>query len=133
MYTSHNTQRARKARKRKIRNKIHGSQSRPRLSLFFSQKHIYAQLIDDEASQTMIAYSSFSLPTKEETDLKNALQGYQKDASRGIREAFKIGFLLAQEAQELEIKRIVFDRSGYKYHGKVKALATGARLAGLEF
>lgn len=108
---------SREKRKRRIRGKISGSAKRPRLSVFRSNKHIYAQLIDDEAGETLLAVS----------DIDFGESGSNKDT------AFKVGKGLAEKALKKDIKKVVFDRSGYKYHGRVKSLAEGAREGGLKF
>ncbi len=108
---------SRKKRKRRIRGKISGSAERPRLSVFRSNKHIYAQLIDDEAGETLLAFSDFDL-----------------DESGSSKElALEVGKGLAKKALKKDVKKIVFDRGGYKYHGQVKSLAEGAREGGLKF
>lgn len=103
----------RKRRHKRVRAKIHGTVKVPRLCLFKSNRYIYAQLIDDEKGKTLIAVSN--------------LKGKKPKT------AFEIGETVAKKALEKKIKKIVFDRSGYKYHGQVKALAEGAREAGLKF
>ncbi len=114
-----NKQRARARRARRVRGKIHGTTDRPRLVVFKSLNHVYAQLVDDLARRTLAGVSS----------LKGSLDvsGTKMDKARAVGEA------IAKKAQELGIKRIVFDRSGYLYHGKVKTLAEAVRKAGLEF
>ncbi len=108
--------------KRRIRKKIHGTPERPRISVFRSNKHIYAQIIDDEAGHTLVAASTRS------KEIADQLQGKTK-----VEQAFLVGKLLAQKALEANITEVVFDRNGYKYHGRVKALADGAREGGLKF
>jgi large subunit ribosomal protein L18 len=103
--------------KRSIRNKISGTSARPRLSVFRSNKAIYAQLIDDTTGVTLAAASSIKLD----------------DAKANIETAGKVGRELAEKALSKGITEVVFDRSGYLYHGKVKSLAEGAREAGLKF
>jgi len=98
-------------RRTRIRSKVTGTKDRPRLSVFRSNKHIYAQLIDDVKGETLAA----------------ALGG------AGVPAATEVGKDLAKESLKLGIKKVVFDRGGYKYHGRVKALAEGARKGGLEF
>ncbi len=98
-------------RRTRIRGKIRGTKDRPRLSVFRSNKHIYAQLIDDQAGETLAAASG----------------------GGDISTASKVGKDLAKKALKLKIKKVVFDRGGYKYHGRVKALAEGARQGGLGF
>lgn len=102
--------------KRGIRGKIDGTPERPRLTVFRSNKHIYAQLIDDREGHTMVSASSLD----EDVDGEKPL-----DVSKSV------GERLAQRAKENGIDKAVFDRNGYRYHGRVKALAEGAREAGL--
>ncbi len=105
-------------RHKRIRARIKGSLKIPRLSVFRSNQNIYAQLIDDDSGKTLVSVSSL--------ELKN-----QKD--KKSEQAKKVGELLAKSAKEANIEKIVFDRGGYKYHGRVKALAEGARSGGLKF
>ncbi|CAJ0879885.1 50S ribosomal protein L18 [freshwater sediment metagenome] len=110
----------RKARVRKaIRERAYG---RPRLSVFRSSKQIYAQIIDDEKGQTLVAASSIEKPNRE--SLKTGAN---------IEAAKVVGKLLAERAVAKGVKEVVFDRGAYMYHGRVKALADGAREGGLEF
>jgi large subunit ribosomal protein L18 len=109
-------------RRRRIRNKVTGGSRVPRLAVYRSLKHIYAQVVDDEAQRTLVAASSCSKELRRE--LKS---GGNVEAARAV------GRLVAQKALEKNIRRVVFDRSGRIYHGRVKALAEGAREAGLEF
>ncbi len=109
----------REKRKRKIRARVFGTKERPRLSVFRSNKHIYCQLINDEKGHTIISAS--------DRELKNS------KAKNKIEIAFEVGKLIAKKAKKLGIEKIVFDRGGYKYHGRVKALAEGAREGGLKF
>ncbi|HLC18524.1 MAG TPA: 50S ribosomal protein L18 [Thermodesulfobacteriota bacterium] len=109
-------------RKRRVRNKVLGTQERPRLSVYRSNKHIYAQIIDDTVSMTLAAASTASEAIAEET------KGMKKtDAAK------KVGELIGRAAKVKGIEQVVFDRSGYIYHGRVKAVADGAREAGLKF
>lgn len=112
----------RAARHKRLRSVVKGLPEKPRLSVFRSNNHIYAQLIDDTKSITLMSANDL----KEVKDKKSA----EKD-KKSI--AFKIGEALAKKALEKGIKEIVFDRGGYKYHGRVKALAEGARQGGLKF
>jgi large subunit ribosomal protein L18 len=113
---------ARLKRQRRIRKTITGSPERPRLSVFRSAKHIYAQIINDGQGQTMVAASTLS------SDLKDKLSGVKKaDAAR------LVGQLLAARAKEKGIVKVVFDRNGFLYHGRVKAVAESCREHGLEF
>ena len=105
----------------RIRRKVSGTAARPRLAVFRSVKHIYAQVIDDAASHTLIAASSAE---------KNTPVG---KTGGNVAGAKGIGKLVAERAKEKGIKAVVFDRGGYHYHGRVKALADAAREAGLEF
>jgi large subunit ribosomal protein L18 len=109
---------ARARRKKRIRGRIEGTRERPRVSVFRSNKAIYAQLVDDAAATTMV--------TARSAEVQGA--GLNKSET-----AKKVGELLAQRAKDEGIARVVFDRSGYLYHGRVKALAEGAREGGLVF
>lgn len=109
---------ARKERHLNIRSKIKGNNERLRLSVFRSGKHIYAQIIDDDLGKTLFSYSSLGLK--------------KKDASK-LELAKEVGLELAKKAVEKKITKVVFDRAGYKYHGRVKSLAEGAREGGLQF
>lgn len=116
--TSRSAQRQR--RQRRVRKKITGTTSRPRLSVFRSNRHISAQIIDDENGRTVASAST------SEADLRGVTTS-NKEA------AVKVGSLLAERAQEAGIDSVVFDRGGHKYHGRVAALADAARDAGLKF
>ena len=109
-------------RHRRVRRKIGGTISSPRLSVFRSSNHIHAQVIDDSKGQTLVSMSSLDSQVRSKTD------GMGKSKKAEI-----VGALLAEKALKKGIKRMVFDRGGYKYHGRVKALAEAARKAGLEF
>ncbi len=104
-----------------MRAKVKGTAKRPRLSVFRSNKHIYAQLIDDEKGKTLMSVNDLSL--------KSA----GKKSGKKSEIAKIIGQEIAKKAEEKKIKKVVFDRAGYKYHGRIKAVAEGAREAGLEF
>ena len=109
---------ARLRRHRRVRGKISGTSERPRLDVFRSSKHIYAQIIDDVSGKTLAAASSME-------------KGF--DGTGGnIEAAGKVGKAIAEKALALGIKQVVFDRGGFVYHGRVKALADGAREGGLE-
>jgi large subunit ribosomal protein L18 len=113
---------ARLKRRQRIRRKISGSEARPRLSVFRSARHIYVQIIDDGKGQTLVAASTLS------GEIKDKLSGLKKaDAAK------EVGKLLAAKAREKGISRVVFDRNGFIYHGRVKAVADGCREHGLEF
>ena len=108
----------RRRRHRRVRGKVHGSAARPRLCVFRSSKGIYAQVIDDDAGRTLAAASTLVLDTSSGTKSERAAE---------------VGKLVAQRAREAGVEKVVFDRGGYLYHGRVKALADGAREGGLEF
>ena len=113
---------ARKKRHNSARKRIEGTSERPRLAVFRSAKHIYAQVIDDEQKKTLAATS----------DQKFEKGGDQGDGGKKAR-AKKVGADIAAKCKEKGIDKVVFDRAGYKYHGRVSALADGAREAGLKF
>lgn len=112
-------QKARLKRSRRMRGKIRGTAERPRLVVFKSLNHIYAQLVDDTSRRTITGVSSLKSDPK--------AQRKQTEKARAV------GADIARKAQDLGIKSIIFDRSGYRYHGNIKALAEAAREAGLEF
>ena len=109
-------------RHRRVRQKVTGTISRPRLCVFRSLNHIHAQLIDDSRGQTLVSMSTLDYQVRSKTD------GMGKSKKAEI-----VGTLFAEKALNEGIKQVVFDRGGYKYHGRVKALAEAARKAGLEF
>ncbi|NLM04234.1 MAG: 50S ribosomal protein L18 [Clostridiales bacterium] len=112
----------RKKRHQRIRNKIHGTMERPRLNVYRSLTNIYAQIINDDKGETLVAASTL------DKDIKS------KVSSTSDTEAAKlVGELVAKRALEKGIENVTFDRSGYIYHGRIKALAEGAREAGLKF
>lgn len=113
---------SRQKRRRRIRAHIMGTPDRPRLSVFRSNKHIYAQLIEDFSGRTLAAASTQDPVLAEELD-----SGGNVEAAR------RVGELIARRALEKGIKRVLFDRSGYDYHGRVATLAEAARKEGLEF
>ena len=115
-------------RHKKIRAKIFGTKEKPRLCVFRSAKHIYAQLIDDEKRKTII-----SAKDAEIKNLKSKVQKEENKMSAKIAKAFDLGKLIAEKALEKKIEKVVFDRGGYKYHGRIKAVAEGAREGGLKF
>ena len=123
-------------RHRRVRAKVKGTKERPRFSVFRCGRHIYGQLIDDEKGRTLISANDLELRPKIEdrrpkVKIKN--KKIEKELSGKIRIAYQIGQLIAKKAMEKEIKKVVFDRGGYKYHGRLKAMAEGAREGGLEF
>ncbi len=112
----------RKLRHARVRGRVQGTAAMPRLSVFRSLKQIYAQLIDDEAGKTLVSVSSQGLKISKE----NSLAG-----KTGL--AYETGLALAKVAVKKGIEKVCFDRGGYKYHGRVKAVADGARAGGLKF
>ena len=112
----------RKARHLRVRNKISGTGAKPRLNVFRSTGHIYAQIIDDSVGHTLVAASTV------DGELQELLAGKAK-----TEQAKLVGKKLAERALQKGVTQVVFDRAGYKYHGRVKALAEAAREAGLEF
>lgn len=113
---------ARERRHRRIRKKVQGTSERPRLAVFKSNNHIYAQIINDDAGHTIVTAS-----TVEKEML--AFPGHKGNAQA----ARRVGEILAKKALDKGVKKVVLDRGGYPYHGRVKALAEGARESGLEF
>jgi large subunit ribosomal protein L18 len=112
---------ARLKRQARIRKKIKGTSQRPRLSVFRSARHVYAQIVDDTSGITLVTASTVEKTFKEQPNSEN-----KKSA------AAQIGKLIAQRALDKGIKMVVFDRNGFLYHGRVKALSDGAREGGLE-
>jgi len=102
-------------RKLRVRKKIFGTDNKPRLSIFRSNRYIYAQIINDKDGKTLAAASGF------------------RSNERGLKMAAWVGEQIAKKAKKVKVKKVIFDRGGYKYHGKIKALAEAARKAGLEF
>jgi large subunit ribosomal protein L18 len=113
---------ARLKRKQRIRKKIFGTADRPRLSVFRSARHIYAQVIDDTKGQTIVAASTVE-------------PSFKKQEGMGDKKAVAahIGKLLAERARDKGVVKVVFDRNGFLYHGRIRALSEGARKAGLDF
>jgi large subunit ribosomal protein L18 len=113
---------ARLHRHQRVRKNIFGTPARPRLNVYKSAAEIYAQVIDDEGGKTVVSASTI------DTELKKSLKGLKKSE-----QARKVGALLAERAKQKGIKEVVFDRGGFRYMGRVKALADGAREGGLVF
>lgn len=111
----------RRLRHVRLRKKVTGTTERPRLAVHFSERHITAQIIDDSEGKTVASVHTT------EADLRSA------KASANVATATKVGKLIAERVAGKNVKKVVFDRGGFKYHGKVKALADAAREAGLEF
>ncbi len=112
--------RRRLRRHRKVRAKIQGNSKVPRLCVFKSAKHIYAQLIDDEKGKVIVLARDQELKKLKEREPK-------------VNTAKEVGKLIAEKSKDLKIERVVFDRGGFKYHGRIKAIAEGAREGGLKF
>jgi|SRR6516164_7319025 large subunit ribosomal protein L18 len=110
----------------RIRKQIVGTSERPRLSVYRSVSHLYAQVIDDSKGTTLVSAGSVEKG-------KGARKGEKRPTGGNVASAKQIGKLIAERAKEKGIKKVVFDRGGYLYHGRVKALADAAREAGLEF
>lgn len=117
-----NTREQRERRHRRLRVKVQGTTERPRLNVYRSLEHIYAQVIDDTQGHTMASASTL------DADVKKAIDGKNKSDAAKV-----VGKIIADRAKAAGISKVVFDRGGNRYHGRVKALADGAREAGLEF
>ena len=115
-------------RQRRVRAKVQGTAARPRLSVFRSARHVYAQLIDDEAGKTLVATNDLMIADKDKAKVK-------KEEGRTTKGnvAYAVGKMIADAAQKKGVTNVVFDRNGFTYTGRVKALAEGARDAGLKF
>jgi large subunit ribosomal protein L18 len=121
MITKSDKNKARLKRHLRVRKKIQGTAARPRLNIFRSSKHMYAQLIDDVTGVTIAAAST------QDKGLADVANGGNAEAAQ------KVGALIAERGKQAGVDKVVFDRGGYLYHGRVKALADAAREAGLEF
>ena len=110
----------RRRRHLRVRKKVTGTPERPRLVVFRSSKHIYAQIVDDQRRVTLVGGADTS-------------EGVQVDGKGKVARSFALGRFIAAKAKEKGIAKVVFDRGGYQYHGRVKAVADGARKGGLEF
>lgn len=113
---------ARKRRQKRVRKKIRGSQERPRLCVFRSSRHIYAQIVDDDSGRTLVAASTIT------SELKDKVKGLKKSQAAKL-----VGEHLGALAKSNGITTVIFDRNGFLYHGRVRALSEGAREAGLTF
>jgi large subunit ribosomal protein L18 len=109
-------------RHRRVRKRVRGTVERPRLNVFRSNIHIYAQVIDDITGRTLVSASTV------ERDITDSITGKTK-----VERAKTVGKLIADRAKQVGISKVVFDRGGYKYHGRIQALADGAREGGLDF
>ena len=115
-------EKSRERRHQRVRVSVEGTPERPRLNVFRSLRHIYAQVIDDSAGKTLLAVSTL------DPDVRSQLKGLRKTDQAKL-----VGKTLAERAQQAGIKAVVFDRGGYKFHGRVKALAEASREGGLDF
>lgn len=122
MRTTGYGERARIRRHRRVRKRVHGTSDRPRLCVYRSLRCVYAQIIDDDAGRTLV-----------EADSREAAVLPEGSSARSVAAASAVGKAVGERAKEAGLSRVVFDRAGYLYHGRVKALAEGAREAGLEF
>lgn len=122
MFTKSDRSKARVKRHLRSRARINGTAERPRLNVFRSEKHIYAQIINDDLGNTLVAASTVDKELKDKV-----AAGSNKEAARAV------GEMIAKKALEAGITKVVFDRGGYIYHGRIKELAEAARQAGLEF
>jgi large subunit ribosomal protein L18 len=120
MKKKHRRLTGRERRKKRVRKKIYGTPDRPRLSVFRSNRHIYAQIIDDTVGRTLVSVSTME-------------KGFDSAGKSKTEAALEAGRILAGRAKEKGIEKVVFDRGGNLYHGRVKALAEGAREGGLVF
>jgi len=133
-------QQKRHRRHKRVRAKIYGTGKVPRLCVFRSNRHVWTQLIDDEKGKTLVEASDLELKklkTKKEkgktTTEKLKIKKEETPRIGKVAIAYDVGKLIAEKAKDLKIEKVVFDRGGYKYRGRVKALAEGARDAGLKF
>lgn len=116
-----NKKQARKRRHRRIRARIKGTSERPRFSVFRSNRHVWAQLIDDKIGKTILSSSD------------KEIAGNKKNQNVNVSQGESVGGAIAKKAKEKKINSVLFDRGGYKYHGLIKAVAEGARKGGLKF
>lgn len=136
MKDKNSTKRAgRKRRHMSIRRRVHGTQERPRLSVYRSLNHIHAQIINDDEGETLVAASSLKLdlPADSAKTEKKSGDGEKKTDSKKMKRSREVGKLLAEKAREKGITKVAFDRGGFKYHGRIAAFAEEARKNGLDF
>lgn len=115
----------RKRRRARVRARVLGTPNQPRLAVFKSALHIYAQVIDDVSRKTLVSASDLKL--------KNKKVVAQEGLNAKVAKAYEVGKLVGEACRDKGIKKVIFDRGGFKYHGRIKAIADGARSAGLEF
>ena len=125
-------QQKRQRRHRRVQAKVKGTNEVPRLYVFRSAQHIYAQIIDDEKGRTIAAVGTLEFKKLGATSRKKTDDTEQAQKGK-IASAYAVGKLIAKKAHEKKINKVVFDRGGYQYHGRVKAVAQGAREGGLKF
>jgi large subunit ribosomal protein L18 len=144
MSNAYEKRQARQRRKVRVRKKVRGTSERPRLSVFRSLNHIYAQLIDDDSGRTLASVSSLRLeipaekpaeaaPGEEEGKKDKKKKKEKRPEGLKVRRSRAVGKAIAEKGTSLGIKKVVFDRSGFLYHGRIAALAEAARKNGLEF
>ena len=131
-------QEKRQRRHKRVRSRVRGVSARPRLCVFRSNKHVYAKLIDDDSGKTLISASDSEVKKQGSRKAEKTAESKKTDDKKEIKTknislAYEVGKLVAQKSLAKEIKTVVFDRGGYKYHGIVRALAEGARDGGLKF
>jgi large subunit ribosomal protein L18 len=122
MSQENSREKSRERRHRRVRAGVHGTPERPRLNVFRSLRHIYAQVVDDSVGKTLVAVSTL------DPEVRAQLEGLHKTDQAKL-----VGKMLAERAKKVGIKAVVFDRGGYKFHGRVKALADASREGGLDF
>lgn len=122
----------RQIRHKRVRAKVFGTRQKPRLSVYRSNKHLFLQLIDDESGKTILSVSDKELE-KPRRSPKAKSESRPRSASGKSDRAYEAGKLLADKAKAKKIQKVVFDRGGYKYHGRVRRVAEGAREGGLNF
>jgi len=127
MIKRHDRKENRAKRHRRVRVHVAGTSQRPRLAVFRSLNHLYAQLIDDGAGRTVAAASTV------EVKVAGRAQGAPRNKANGVAQAAEVGRAIAAKAKAIGVSAVVFDRGGFLYHGRIKALADAAREAGLEF
>ena len=121
MARTHIREHGRLVRKKRVRRGVRGTDSRPRLSVYRSSKHLYAQVISDQSGQTLLTASTLS------SDFDDTKKTTNVDAAKTV------GTMIARKCQERGIERVIFDRNGFLYHGRIRAVAEAAREAGLQF
>lgn len=125
---------AREKNKLRIRKKVSGTDARPRVSIFRSSKHIYAQIVSDESNKTIVSASTLEKEVRDEiSKVDTAALTSQAKSTKSLAAARAVGLVLARRSKEVKVEHVVFDRNGFVYTGRIKALADGAREGGLDF